>query len=386
MKRISAKTFIHLFLEEDENNSALFRNGNNFFLFQKKTKTYFSSEAIPKKTKGWITGVIAYDWAREQLGIPGKTDAHAPSFLFREYETVSVTSVQEFMNILPYFIEQKKYSLGNFIADNPEEKWEEGFFKTQRNILEGEIYQMNLTRRFTADFQGNAKFLFLDLFSKNPSSHAAFFGFPYGAIVSASPELFLCFQGENVTTEPIKGTRPRGKDSQEDEKFRKELLESEKEKAELFMITDLLRNDLRQTCFPIRVESLRELQKNPSVWHTFSRISGKRFSEYSPIDTLLSCLPGGSISGCPKKRATELIEKTEAHARGIFCGTLGFWDAKGNGVFSLLIRTLLVHNKKVFFQAGGGITASSIMEAEKREIEDKSAPFFGLSTSRNPIV
>ena len=98
------------------------------------------------------------------------------------------------MNILPYFIEQKKYSLGNFIADNPEEKWEEGFFKTQRNILEGEIYQMNLTRRFTADFQGNAKFLFLDLFPKSLITRRFFLAFPMEPLFLRVQNFFFVFR------------------------------------------------------------------------------------------------------------------------------------------------------------------------------------------------
>ena len=193
-----------------------------------------------------------------------KNGCTCSSFLFREYETVSVTSVQEFMNILPYFIEQKN-TLLKFYSGQSWRKVEEGFFKTQRNILEGEIYQMNLTRRFTADFQGNAKFLFLDLFPKSLITRR-FFGFSYGAIVSASPELFLCFQGENVTTEPIKGTRPRGKDSPREWEFPKELPESEKKSQNSsWWLPVFFRNDLRQTCFsPFRVESLPGT-KNPSI-------------------------------------------------------------------------------------------------------------------------
>lgn len=377
-RSVSTDIFLNAFLESSVSEVTILREKDQFLLFQESTKTHTTPKGMPAVPSGFLVGFISYDWARNALGVHGKMDDSTPSFLFREYEYALSTDAKELFKTLPHFLKERSYSLGKFVHDFPTQAWEEGFQKTHHDIFRGEFYQINLTQRFTADFWGDTKQLFLAMILKNPSSQAGFFGLETGAILSASPELFLRFYQDTVTTEPIKGTRPRGKSLQEDEMLQKELLQSKKEKAELLMIADLLRNDLRKTCRSIRVSSLRSIQKNPSVWHTFSRISGKKSPEYSAIETLLSCLPGGSISGCPKKRAVEIIEEVEPHARGIFCGTLGFLDSKGNGAFSLLIRTILLYKNRAFFQAGGGITSASEQEAEREEILQKSVSFFAL--------
>lgn len=281
----------------------------------------------------------------------------------------------------PEGVLEKGFDLSSFHEKHPKEIWEKGFQKVKKDIYAGEIYQLNLTRQFVADFSGNSRALFQKLCEENPAPHAAFFGGEEYEVLSASPELFLRFDGDIVETHPIKGTRPRKSEKEADEKEAQELLESDKEAAELLMITDLLRNDIKQTCTAgsIEVTHLRALQKNPTVWHTFSQIIGKRKEEYSLFDTLFSCLPGGSISGCPKKRACEIIAETEPHARGLFCGTFGFVNENGDGEFSILIRNLIHKKGKMHFQAGGGITAGSEQEQEFEEVMQKGKAFFSLS-------
>lgn len=386
-------------IEEIQKNSL-----DNCSSMQKKYSIPFS--------EGWV-GVTRYDFGEKLLGIEKKYcrgelsfAQSLPLFEWRKYETVicentktreiflccdsKVTKLQRRDALQCVSTQTKKiknYSLSSFREKYPQKIWEKGFDEVKKNIIAGEYYQMNLTQQFEADFTGNEKQLFYELYKKNPASHASFFGGKTYNILSASPELFLRFDGEKVSTEPIKGTRPREKNTDEDEQQKKELLESKKEKAELLMITDLLRNDIGQTCTAgsIHVEALRKIQKNPSVWHTFSRIAGKRKKNISALDVFFSCLPCGSISGCPKKRACQDIADKEPHSRGFFCGTFGFLNENGDGEFSIFIRTLLHTNGKIYFQAGGGITADSQKEEEWEEVMQKGKVFFemGNTTEKN---
>jgi para-aminobenzoate synthetase component 1 len=345
-------------------------------------------------------GFFSYDFGRDHIGIIGKQSTLTPSFDWRKYER-SICWNEKTGEVSLKCPEKKKSVFWNDVQHmlkNPRPKnicirdplqemypkniWREGFKKAKENIFSGEIYQINLTRQFSSYFSGDSRFLFLEILKRNPAPQATFFSGDCYEILSFSPELFLKFLDGNVFTEPIKGTRPRSSDPLDDEKEKENLLSSEKESAELLMITDLLRNDIRQTCKAgsIHVESSRNIQKNPSVWHTFSKISGERKEKYSPFDTLFSCLPGGSISGCPKRRACEIIEEIEPHSRGIFCGTFGTLDAFGNGSFSLLIRTLVRSGEKIYFQAGGGITSDSKESDEFEEIQQKGKVFFEKSS------
>jgi anthranilate/para-aminobenzoate synthase component I len=353
----------------------------------------YDSIDTPKNAKEGV-GFFSYDFNKQANDTSQASHRPVPHFEWRKYHskiTQEETGLlmlhcpkeewgktEKYLKKFQIAKKQDSFSIGKFIPLSPKKTWREGFRKTKENIFSGEIYQLNLTRQFSADFEGNPRALFLYYAQKNPAPHTAFFGGKGYNILSYSPELFLRFEKEKVTTEPIKGTRPRQRDSKKDEAEKKSLIDSKKEAAELLMITDLLRNDIKKTCCTgsIKLESLREIQKNPTVWHTLSRISGRRKPEYSAIDTLLSCLPGGSISGCPKKRAAEIIDEIEPHSRGIFCGTFGFLDAEQNGTFSILIRTLLHKDKKIYFQAGGGITADSEQEAEYEELMQKGKVFF----------
>ncbi len=343
-------------------------------------------------------GLISYDVGVENLGITTPHDTKTPLLQWNVYDALcwGKAGAEEsfFIGNSTIFEQLKKsskplsknYTISDFGPLHSEEIWQNGFHKVQQNILAGEIYQLNLGRQFVADIAGDSRQIFWELFARNPAPYAAFMAGSDWDILSMSPELFLHFAEERrVITEPIKGTCKRGKNALEDRQKSQQLLASEKESAELLMITDLLRNDLSQTCAAgsVHVETLRALQQNPTVWHTYSRILGTRRTDCSVADTLFSCLPGGSISGCPKKRACEIIAEIEPHSRGIFCGSIGYLDASGKGEFSILIRTLLRKNKQLYFQAAGGITAYSMIEREAEELFEKGAAFFNLSNSKD---
>ena len=176
-----------------------------------------------------------------------------------------------------------------------------------------------------------------------------------------------------IQTRPIKGTRSRGDTLEEDERLRKELEESEKDKAELVMIVDLERNDLGKICEAgsVKVKALREIEIHPTVFHTVATIEGRVKDNLTPIDCLKACFPGGSITGAPKVRAMEIIEELEPTRRNIYTGSIGYMSFNGRMDLSIVIRTVTVRNGVAYFQVGGGIVSDSDPEREYQETLDK---------------
>lgn len=240
-------------------------------------------------------------------------------------------------------------------------------------IREGQVYQLNYTQTLTGQTQAKARDCFgLALQAEVPAYAALFEGTGY-QLLSLSPELFLKTQGHKAQTEPIKGTRPRGQTPKEDQLQAQALLDSPKEGAELAMITDLLRNDLGRISKigSVRVTEERALSFHPGVIHTQARIEGQLKPPYFGLNALLPLLPGGSISGCPKARAVELIGQVEGGPRGFYTGTFGYRLPGGDLCFTLLIRTLVFCGSQVSLGVGGGITldsdpAQELVEARKK--------------------
>ena len=241
--------------------------------------------------------------------------------------------------------------------------------KVKEYIRQGQIYQLNLAQQFRATVDSSALEIYRLLRKESPSYFNAFFDAGAFQIISSSPERFLKVQYDKVFTRPMKGTRPRYRDIKMDRKMRKELLKSEKDKAELMMIVDLERNDLGRVCNynSVKVLNLRQLEEYSTVFQTTASITGRLHKDFDRIDLLRACFPGGSITGCPKIRATEIIEKLEKTNRGIYTGSLGYLSFCGKMDSSILIRTILKKRNKVFFGSGGGIVADSNPEAEYAE-------------------
>ncbi|MEK7632596.1 MAG: anthranilate synthase component I family protein [Patescibacteria group bacterium] len=253
--------------------------------------------------------------------------------------------------------------------------------KIKDYIFEGDIYQINLTHRLKGITKKFARDLFLDVCAKNQVGFLAYFEGDGFELLSASPEKFIEISVKReIETFPIKGTRPRGRTSEEDEQMRKELLASEKEAAELNMITDLLRNDLGKICKvgSVKVASTRVAHAFATVWHTVSHVHGVLKEDMSSASALLALFPGGSITGCPKKRAMEIIDELEPTRRGPYTGCIGFIDPNGHAEFNIAIRTFIKQGENVFLQVGGGIVADSSEKAEYQETFDKARSFFGI--------
>jgi len=242
-------------------------------------------------------------------------------------------------------------------------------------IEEGDIYQVNLSHRFHTPYDGDPFGLFLRLYEINPAPFFAYLNPGPFQVISSSPERFLCVRGDAIETRPIKGTLPRGTTPEEDRANGEELLGSEKNRAELAMITDLLRNDLGRVSSygTVRVEDPGRLEAYTNVFHLVSIVTGRLAPGRDLVDLLRATFPGGSITGCPKIRAMEIIDKLEPTARSVYTGSIGYLGFDGSMDLNITIRTLLYKGKDLYFQVGGGIVYDSDPEAEYEETLHKAA-------------
>lgn len=250
--------------------------------------------------------------------------------------------------------------------------------KAQHYILEGDIFEVNLSHRFSAKFDflsDNHYALYLKIRHCNPSPFSAFLNLGDHHILSTSPERFLSLKNNRVSTRPIKGTAPRSKQPQADSKIAAALATSEKDRSENIMIVDLLRNDLSKVCLDdsVMVKKLCGLETYPTIHHLVSVIEGQLLPNKTALDLLEACFPGGSVTGAPKIRAMEIIYELEPTPRGPYCGSIGFIGFNGNMDTSITIRTLLMHTNTLSYQTGGAVVLDSSPESEYHETLIKSA-------------
>ncbi|MCT8978068.1 aminodeoxychorismate synthase component I [Clostridium sp. CX1] len=261
-----------------------------------------------------------------------------------------------------------------FYSNFEEDEYIDTVEKVRQYIRNGDIYITNLTQRFSCETRRSPYEVYRDLRHINPAPFAAFINVEDFSIVSSSPERFLEVRNNMVETRPIKGTRPRGKNNEEDLKNKVELMNSEKDKAELLMIVDLERNDLSKVCKPnsVKVTELFKLEQYSTVFHLVSTVVGELKDKYTALDCIKACFPGGSITGAPKIRSMEIIEELEETRRNIYTGAIGYLGFDGNADLNIVIRTILMKDGKAYFGVGGGITWESIKEAEYEETIDKA--------------
>jgi para-aminobenzoate synthetase component 1 len=269
-----------------------------------------------------------------------------------------------------------------FVSGLDRGAYEAGVEQIRARIAGGEIYQANLTRRLSTPFSGQPWERYRRLRTGDPSLFAAYLdlgpspltGQPR-AILSASPEPFLAVDPHGVvSTDPIKGTRPRGRDRAEDRALACELLNSAKDRAENVMIVDVLRNDLGRVCRPgsVRVPRLCRLERTVAVQHLVSTVTGRLQDGKDAFDLLAASFPGGSITGAPKIRAMEILEGLEPVRRGPYTGALGWLGPDGAMQTSILIRTFVADGRRLTLHVGGGITYQSEPAAEWDETVAKA--------------
>lgn len=265
---------------------------------------------------------------------------------------------------------QEPFSLtGPWHANMDEAGYRQRFARVQAYLLSGDCYQINLTQRFQAPYRGDTWQAYCRLSAENQAPFSAFLRLPQASILSLSPERFLALEQGEVSTKPIKGTRPRHTDHQADEAAIHELQQADKDRAENLMIVDLLRNDLGRVCRPgsVQVPSLFAVESFPAVHHLVSTVTGGLDPTYSATDLLRACFPGGSITGAPKIRAMEIIEELEPQRRSAYCGSIGYLSQSGRMDTSITIRTLIAEQGELYVWAGGGLVADSQVDDEYAE-------------------
>ncbi|MCH9633162.1 MAG: Isochorismate synthase MenF [Chlamydiae bacterium] len=251
-------------------------------------------------------------------------------------------------------------------------------------IFSGDIYQVNISRSSFFRTKAAAFDIFYKLHQINPVPFSAFINNSSFQIISASPERFLKHSDNQLESRPIKGTIQRGSNLYEDASLRSKLVNSSKEEAELMMICDLTRNDLGRISHTgsVRCTEPKNVLELSNVFHLESTVVSTPSAKH-PIDMIRSCFPAGSISGCPKLRALEIIHQIEKRTRHIYCGSIGYISSNGNFDFNVAIRTALLKDEILEVQLGGAITADSSCKAEYDETLYKGNPFLKVFENKD---
>jgi para-aminobenzoate synthetase component 1 len=268
----------------------------------------------------------------------------------------------------------RKRPIGTATAGEPVSSFDKPTYlaavrRVREYIAAGDVFQVNLSQRFTRRGRFDPLVLYLRLRDRSPAPFAALLRWGELAVVSASPEWFYQTRGDRIVTRPIKGTRPRGRDPEDDARLAAELLAAPKDRAELTMIIDLERNDLGRVCRygTVAVREALRLESFAQVHHLVATVEGRLRPDVGPVDIIRAVFPGGSITGAPKIRAMEIIDELEPTRRGLYTGAIGYLSRGGSSAFNIAIRTILVEGDRASYQVGGGIVADSDPEAEYEE-------------------
>jgi len=254
------------------------------------------------------------------------------------------------------------------------EQYREMIRSAKSHIRAGDIYQVNLSRRMMVEGPEDPAPLYQRLRSTNPAPYSGYIRAPSCAVLSSSPELFLRRRGQRIVTRPIKGTRSRAESEAANRRHKNDLLNSEKDLAELHMIVDLERNDLGRICEygSVETDALHELETFANVHHLVGTVSGTLRENVTLREILRATFPGGSITGTPKIRAMEIIDQLEPTRRQVYTGVMGWIGPGGDLELNICIRTMEWQENTLCFQVGGGIVADSDPEKEFRETQDKA--------------
>lgn len=262
---------------------------------------------------------------------------------------------------------------GEWQSNMTQSQYTQNLTRVHDYLVAGDCYQINFAQRFNASYEGSEWQAYLSLREANKAPFSSFMRLPESCILSISPERFISTKQGDVETKPIKGTRPRSDNKEEDNRLANALLTAEKDRAENLMIVDLLRNDISKHCEPgsVTVPNLFSLESYNAVHHMVSTVKGRLKPSSSCFDLLSGAFPGGSITGAPKIRAMEIIDELEPHQRNIYCGSIVYLGIFGDMDSSICIRTLLAENNTLYCWAGGGIVLDSNAKDEYQETLDK---------------
>jgi para-aminobenzoate synthetase component 1 len=328
-------------------------------------------ENIPDMAVGIYHWAVVIDHQEEKSYLVGNTETeqewHKLTQIFSAYPNEELSDTT--------------FKVTSAVKSNMTEiAYTQAFNQIKNYLKEGDCYQVNLAQRFVAECEGNLWTAYCALRQLNSAPFSAYFNLLNMQILSSSPERFLKVSSAHVETKPIKGTRPKKSNQQENQQQIDSLKNSLKDRAENLMIVDLLRNDISKTCIEgsVKVPKLFDIESYETVHHLVSTVSGKLNPKYHALDLLRSCFPGGSITGAPKIRAMEIIEELEPNRRGVYCGSMAYIGFDGNMDSNITIRTLVHSNNTLRFWAGGGIVYDSIKDEEYQESFDKAAAMLKL--------
>jgi para-aminobenzoate synthetase component I len=348
-------------------------------------------------------GFLAYDLKNHLERLPTSVvdDLHLPEMVFAfprrlvihdrrggrcwqvgiTYEDAAGRAVApEKAELWPPAVPMGAYRVGPPVSNFSREAYLTALTRIREYIGNGDVYQVNLTQRFSFPLSGEPYHLLQRLFQLNPAPFYAYLNCDNFQVLSTSMERFLYRRGDYLETRPIKGTRPRGATPAADAILRQELAESPKDDAELSMIVDLLRNDLGKVCRPrtVRVLEHKRLEAYQNVYHLVSLVAGQLKPGCSAVDILRATFPGGSITGCPKIRAMEIIDELEPHVRHVYCGAIGYLGLHRNLDLNVAIRTAIISQGQGHFAVGGGVVYDSREEDEFDETLHKASTLFRL--------
>jgi anthranilate synthase component 1 len=358
-------------------------------------------ERLPKRVRDDIglydamlmfyRGLIAFDHVQHRLWIVRNVFTEGPGSLRAKYNA-AVQEIRRTRELLETPVdgekprkEPKPNKRTPKVGSNfGRSEYLQAVRKAQQYIRAGDIFQVVISQRFSAKTKAAPFDVYRELRALNPSPYLFYLQLNDAYVVGSSPEMLVKVQGKEVFYRPIAGTRWRGKDETEDLRLEREMLASEKERAEHIMLVDLGRNDLGRVCEygSIKVEKLMTVERYSHVMHLVSSLRGRLREDVDCFDALMSCFPAGTVSGAPKVRAMEIIEELEKTRRGIYAGGILYLDFAGNLDSCIALRTMVIKNGVAHVQAGGGIVADSTPPGEFEESVNKSkAPLRALETA-----
>lgn len=396
----------------DEKNGRVKVLEQSYFEALKELTTGFVEPEISDlpRLKGGAVGYSSYDTIREIEDLPNQPvdDLHLPDAIWSFYDeivafdhvkhqvvlmkTVFIDAVDEDSQSFQYDYALKaldllemqiktslpKSNTVSITSDISSNTGKDDFFamvgKAKQYIYEGDIFQVVLSQRFTASFEGDRFQFYRALRNVNPSPYLFFLDFGSFSLIGSSPEVLVRVQDRVTEVLPIAGTRWRGKTEAEDKALEQDLLHDPKEMAEHVMLVDLGRNDLSRVCEAGTVEVKKQayIERYSHVMHIVSDVKGMLDEKNTSVDALALCFPAGTVSGAPKVRAMEIIDEFEINKRGPYAGAVGYFDWSGNMDTCIALRTMIATDSNIYIQAGAGIVADSDPNSEFNETQNKA--------------
>ncbi|QNU66116.1 aminodeoxychorismate synthase component I [Ruminiclostridium herbifermentans] len=341
---------------------------------EKLPKTAVDDLQLPDLIMGFYDGIVIIEHTTGKVyaasaGLPEGSAAAARLKLEKIKSIIERNTIKD----LSYLDIPFEKNTPKLVANFTQEQYFDSIEKAKKYIECGDIYQMNMTQRFTTQINRHPINIYEKLRTINPAPFASYFNYDNFIIVSSSPERFLQIRNRKVETRPIKGTIPRGKNNEEDKLNKEKLYNSVKDRAENLMIVDLMRNDLGRVCEfgSVEVPELFCVEQYSTVFHLVSTVIGILKEDKDAVDCIKATFPGGSITGAPKIRAMEIIDELEPTCRHLYTGSIGYIGFDGDMDINIVIRTILIKKDIAYYQVGGGIVWDSEAEKEYHETLDK---------------